>query len=141
MNCRTVLPFLVAFWRKLNADLFANGKVPWGQNQLGDYAVNQALTATLMRDTLWSKARRANMNGPLTYPDQLRDDNLVQFFSKLLGEFVKKFVNAVLEWLVHALPWLAALWRGWPRLAAPTFPVDPVNQDLGKFIVGSTKKI
>jgi hypothetical protein len=44
------------------------------------------------------------MNGPLTYPDQLRDDNLVVFFFKLLGEFVKKFVNAVLEWLVHALP-------------------------------------
>jgi hypothetical protein len=44
------------------------------------------------------------MNGPLTYPDHLRDDNLVAFFFKLLGEFVKKFMNVVLEWIVHALP-------------------------------------
>jgi len=44
------------------------------------------------------------MNGPLTYPDQLRDDNLVVFFSKLLAEFGKKFMNVVLEWVVHTLP-------------------------------------
>jgi len=44
------------------------------------------------------------MNGPLTYPGQLRDDNLVVFFFKLLGEFGKKFMAVVLKWVLHALP-------------------------------------
>jgi len=30
------------------------------------------------------------MNSPLTYPDQPRDDNLVEFFLKLIGAFLKK---------------------------------------------------
>jgi hypothetical protein len=44
------------------------------------------------------------MNNPLTYPDQPRDDNLVEFFLKLIGAFLKKVLLALLTWLLHALP-------------------------------------
>jgi hypothetical protein len=30
------------------------------------------------------------MNNPLTYPDQLRDDNLVEFFLNLIGASLKR---------------------------------------------------
>jgi hypothetical protein len=44
------------------------------------------------------------MNSPLTYPDQPHDDNLVEFSLKLIGEFLKKILLALLAWLFHALP-------------------------------------
>ncbi len=44
------------------------------------------------------------MNSPLTYPDQPRDDNLVEFFLKLIGAFLKKVLLALLAWLFDALP-------------------------------------
>ena len=44
------------------------------------------------------------MNSPLTYPDQLRDDNLVEFFLKLTGAFLKKVLLALLVCLFNALP-------------------------------------
>jgi hypothetical protein len=45
------------------------------------------------------------MNSPLTYPDQPRDDdNLVEFFLKLIGASLKKVLLALLAWLFNALP-------------------------------------
>ncbi len=44
------------------------------------------------------------MNSPLTYPDQPRDDNLVEFFLKLICAFLKKVLVALLAWLFDALP-------------------------------------
>jgi hypothetical protein len=44
------------------------------------------------------------MNSPLTYPDQLRDDNLVEFFVKLTGAFLKRVLLALLAWVFDALP-------------------------------------
>lgn len=44
------------------------------------------------------------MNGPLTYPDQPRDDNLVEFFLKLIGAFLKRVLFALLAWLFDVLP-------------------------------------
>jgi hypothetical protein len=44
------------------------------------------------------------MNSPLTYPDQLHDDNLVEFFLKLIGASVKKALHVLLVWFFDALP-------------------------------------
>jgi hypothetical protein len=44
------------------------------------------------------------MNNPLTYPDQLRDDNLVEFFLNLIGASLKKVLLALLVWLFDILP-------------------------------------
>jgi hypothetical protein len=44
------------------------------------------------------------MNSPLTYPDQPHEDNLVEFFLKLIGAFLKKILLALLAWFLHALP-------------------------------------
>jgi hypothetical protein len=44
------------------------------------------------------------MNSPLSYPDQIRDDNLLQFFLKLTGAFLKKVLLAPVAWLFNALP-------------------------------------
>ena len=44
------------------------------------------------------------MNSPLTYPDQRRDDNLVEFFLKLIGAILKKVLRALLVWLFDVLP-------------------------------------
>jgi len=44
------------------------------------------------------------MNSPLTYPDQPRDDKLVEFFLKLIGAFLKKVLHGLLAWLFDALP-------------------------------------
>jgi hypothetical protein len=70
-----------------------------------DYRVNQNLAATLMHDTLasWRELAQA-MNSPLTYPDERRDDNLVEFFLKLVGAILKKVLLAPLVWLFDALP-------------------------------------
>jgi hypothetical protein len=43
------------------------------------------------------------MDSPLTYPDQ-RDDNLVEFFLKLVSATLKKVVLALLVWLFDVLP-------------------------------------
>ena len=43
------------------------------------------------------------MNSPLTYPDQPRDDNLADFFLKLIGAFVKKALHVLLVWLFDVL--------------------------------------
>lgn len=39
------------------------------------------------------------MSSPLTYPDQWRDDNLVEFLLKLIGATLEKFRLALLVWL------------------------------------------
>jgi hypothetical protein len=44
------------------------------------------------------------MNSPLTYPDQLRDDSLVEFFLKLIGAFLKRALLALLVLLFDVLP-------------------------------------
>ena len=44
------------------------------------------------------------MNSPLTYPDQPRDDNLAEFFLKLIGASVKKALQLLLAWFFDALP-------------------------------------
>jgi hypothetical protein len=44
------------------------------------------------------------MNSPLTYPDQRRDDNLVEFFLKLIGATLKRVLLALLGWLFDVLP-------------------------------------
>jgi hypothetical protein len=44
------------------------------------------------------------MNSPLTYPDQPHDDNLGEFFLKLIAAFLKKILLALLAWLFYALP-------------------------------------
>ena len=44
------------------------------------------------------------MNSPLTYPDQRHDDNLVEFFLKLIGATLKKVLFVLLVWLFDALP-------------------------------------
>ena len=44
------------------------------------------------------------MNSPLTYPDQRHDDNLVEFFLKLIGACLKKVLPALLVWLFDVLP-------------------------------------
>ena len=44
------------------------------------------------------------MNSPLTYPDQPRDDNLVEFFLKLIGALLKRVLHGLAEWLFHCLP-------------------------------------
>jgi hypothetical protein len=44
------------------------------------------------------------MNSPLTYPDQLRDNNLVEFFLKLIGAILKKVLLGLLVWVFDALP-------------------------------------
>jgi hypothetical protein len=44
------------------------------------------------------------MNSPLTYPDQRRDDNLVEFFLKLIAAILKKVLRALLVWLFDVLP-------------------------------------
>jgi hypothetical protein len=44
------------------------------------------------------------MNSPLTYPDQQRDDNLVEFFLKLIGAFLKRVLHGLAERLFHCLP-------------------------------------
>jgi len=44
------------------------------------------------------------MNSPLTYPDQRRDDNLMEFFLKLIGAILKKVLRALLVWLFDVLP-------------------------------------
>jgi hypothetical protein len=43
------------------------------------------------------------MNSPLTYPDQLRDDNLAEFFLKLIGAFLKKVLHELLEYPLFRL--------------------------------------
>jgi len=59
-----------------------------------------------MRDTLasWRELASQAMNSPLTYPDQRRDDNLVEFFLKLIGAILKKVLRALLVWLFDVLP-------------------------------------
>jgi len=49
-------------------------------------------------------ASSQTINSPLTYPDQPRDDNLVEFFLKLGGAFLKKILLALLVWLFDVLP-------------------------------------
>ena len=44
------------------------------------------------------------MNSSLTYPDKQRDDNLVEFFLKLIGATLKKVLLVLLVWLFDALP-------------------------------------
>ena len=44
------------------------------------------------------------MNSPLTYPDQPRDDNLVEFFLKLIGASGNKALHVLLVWFFDALP-------------------------------------
>jgi len=44
------------------------------------------------------------MNSPLTYPDQPRDDNLIEFFLHLIGAFVRKALLELLAYLFDALP-------------------------------------
>jgi hypothetical protein len=44
------------------------------------------------------------MNSPLTYLDHRRDDNLVEFFLKLIGATLKKVLLALLVWLFDVLP-------------------------------------
>jgi hypothetical protein len=44
------------------------------------------------------------MNSPLTYPNQPRGDNLVEFFLKLIGAFLKRVLYGLVEWLFHSLP-------------------------------------
>jgi len=44
------------------------------------------------------------MNSPLTYPDQRRDDNLMEFFLMLIGAILKKVLRALLVWLFDVLP-------------------------------------
>lgn len=44
------------------------------------------------------------MNSPLTHSDQPRDDNLVEFFLRLIGAFLKKLLHGLGEWLFQGLP-------------------------------------
>ncbi len=44
------------------------------------------------------------MNSPLTYPDQPREDNLVEFFLNLIGAFLKKVALALLVGFFDVLP-------------------------------------
>jgi hypothetical protein len=44
------------------------------------------------------------MKSPLTYPDQRGDDNLAEFFLKLIGATFKKALLALLAWLFDVLP-------------------------------------
>jgi hypothetical protein len=44
------------------------------------------------------------MNSPLTYPDQRRDDNPVEFSLNLIGAFLKKVLLGLLVWLFDVLP-------------------------------------
>jgi hypothetical protein len=44
------------------------------------------------------------MNSPLSYPDQRQDDNLVEFFLRLIGACLKKVLLVPLVWLFDALP-------------------------------------
>ncbi|MGB2669629.1 MAG: hypothetical protein WA765_11260 [Candidatus Acidiferrum sp.] len=44
------------------------------------------------------------MNSRLTYPGQPRDDNLMEFFLKLTGAFLKKVLLVLLVWLFDILP-------------------------------------
>ena len=53
---------------------------------------------------LMSGASSQTLNSPLTYPDQRRDDNLVEFFLSLTGAFLKKVLLAPLVWLFDVLP-------------------------------------
>jgi hypothetical protein len=46
----------------------------------------------------------ATMNSPLTYPDQQRDENLIEFFLRLIGAFVRKAFLELLAYLFDALP-------------------------------------
>ena len=39
----------------------------------------------------------------MTYPDQPHDDNLAEFFLKMIGAFLKKALLASLVWLFEAL--------------------------------------
>jgi hypothetical protein len=43
------------------------------------------------------------MNSPLSYPGQIRDDNLLEFFLKLVGAFLKKLLLAPVVWLFDTL--------------------------------------
>jgi len=40
----------------------------------------------------------------VTYPDQRHDDNLVEFFLKLICATLKKVLLVLLVWLFDALP-------------------------------------
>lgn len=44
------------------------------------------------------------MSSPLTYPDQPRDENLVEFFLNLVGTCSKKVLFALLVWFFDLLP-------------------------------------
>jgi len=44
------------------------------------------------------------MNSPLTYPDHLRDENLAEFFLKLIGASVKTALHVSLVWFFDLLP-------------------------------------
>ncbi len=44
------------------------------------------------------------MNSPLTYPDQPRDDNLIEFFLHLIGALIRKALLELLAYLFDALP-------------------------------------
>jgi len=43
------------------------------------------------------------MNSLLTYQDESHDDNLAEFFLKMIGAFLKKGLLASLAWLFEAL--------------------------------------
>ena len=44
------------------------------------------------------------MNNPLTYPDQPREDNLIEFFLDLIGACLKKVLFELLVFFVEVLP-------------------------------------
>lgn len=44
------------------------------------------------------------MLSPLTYPDQPRDDNLVEFLLNLIGASAKKALYVSLVWFIDVLP-------------------------------------
>ena len=43
------------------------------------------------------------MNSPLTYPDQPREENLIEFFLDLIGAIVRKASIGLLVYLFEAL--------------------------------------
>jgi hypothetical protein len=44
------------------------------------------------------------MNSPLTYPDHPRDENLAEFFFRLIGASVKTALHVSLVWFFDLLP-------------------------------------
>jgi hypothetical protein len=50
-----------------------------------------------------NRASSQTINSPLTYPDQPRDDNLVESFLKLIDAFLKQVLLALVVWLFDVL--------------------------------------